>query len=81
MRDPSGSTFGSAATIPFRVCAPDAVFPSIEYAVAEKVCTSVGASGFAIIGGAGSGCGFDFAHPTASKQPITRTHTNRMPPA
>jgi hypothetical protein len=39
MRDPSGRMRGSAATTPLRVCAPDAVVPSIEYAVAEKVCT------------------------------------------
>src|SRR5882672_8387661 len=34
IRDPNGSTAGSAAQIPSRVCAPDAVLPGIVYAVA-----------------------------------------------
>jgi hypothetical protein len=36
MRDPSGITFGSAATIPRRAFVPEAVMPSIAYAVALK---------------------------------------------
>jgi len=82
MRDPSGSTRGSAATIPVRVCSPDFVVPSIEYAVAENVCTSVGAalSVPPIIGGAGSCFGTDRPHATAKRHSAT-TGTVLITPA
>src|SRR5437868_13073986 len=41
IREPNGRTAGSAAQIPSRVCAPDAVFPGVVYAVAVN-CIRVG---------------------------------------
>src|SRR4051812_9049744 len=45
--EPNGITLGSAAAMPTRVCAPDAVAPRLQYAVAVKVLARAGLRGFA----------------------------------
>jgi len=70
IREPSGRTLGSAATIPGRVMLPEAVLPCSEYAVATN--SSPGRTARVACRGTGRGGG------TRVEQPAKHAAVNRL---